>query len=74
MAPEQLQGREADARTDLFALGAVVFERIELPFPEWSVAFHLPSGFISICLLTGGLEAIWTANNAPEGDSWEFLN
>ena len=30
----------------------------ELPFPEWSVALHLLSGFISICRLTGGLEAI----------------
>ena len=48
--------------------------QIELPFPEWSVAFHLLSGFISICLLTGGLEAIRMANNTPEGDSWEFLN
>jgi hypothetical protein len=48
--------------------------RIELPFPEWSVALHILSGFISICLLTGGLEAIRMANNTPEGDSWEFLN
>jgi serine/threonine protein kinase len=35
MAPEQLEGREADARTDIFAFGAVVYEMVtgRIAFP-----------------------------------------
>jgi Tol biopolymer transport system component len=43
VAPEQLKGNEADARTDLFALGLVLYEMVggRLPFPGASLGSML---------------------------------
>jgi len=45
MAPEQLQGKPADARTDLFSLGLVLYEMTAgaLPFPGSSLGMLLNS-------------------------------
>ena len=46
MAPEQTEGREADARTDLFALGLVLYQMLagKLPFPGASLGNMLAGG------------------------------
>jgi hypothetical protein len=47
---------------------------VDLPYREYSVFLHGLAFFLSLCLLSGGLEAIRRANNTPEADSWEFLD
>src|SRR5262245_36926776 len=49
MAPEQLEGKEADARTDIFAFGAVVYEMVtgKRAFEGKSQA-HLIAAIISV--------------------------
>jgi Tol biopolymer transport system component/predicted Ser/Thr protein kinase len=46
MAPEQSEGRKADFRTDLFALGLVLYQMIKgrLPYPGASLGRMLASG------------------------------
>jgi hypothetical protein len=63
-----------------FALAFITFwplqflaSRVPVSFNEFSTALHLLAAFVSICLLTGGIEAIRIANNTARDDSWEFL-
>ncbi len=42
------------------------------PFWEYEAILHGLAFFISICLLSGGLETMRRASNTPRDDSWEF--
>jgi len=50
MAPEQVEGKEADERTDLFALGLVLFEMVagKLPYPGQSLAWMMVGGSAAV--------------------------
>lgn len=43
------------------------------PFWEYKAVLHGLAFFISLCLLSGGLETMRRASNTPQADSWEFL-
>jgi hypothetical protein len=44
----------------------------DLPYWEYEAALHGLAFFISVCLLSGGLETMRRASNTPHDDSWEF--
>jgi len=48
--------------------------RLELGYREYNIFLHGLAFFISICLLTGGVEGIRRASNSQKDDSWEWLN
>jgi serine/threonine protein kinase len=39
MAPEQLEGAEADARSDVFAFGCVLYEMLPGLRSRWTIPF-----------------------------------
>lgn len=47
---------------------------LQLGFREYNMLLHGLMFFISICLLTGGIQGIRRASNSPKDDSWEWLN
>jgi len=60
IAPEQLLGKEADAQSDVFSLGVMVFEAVtgELPYPGRNVAELATSVFIDEPHITGDDSAV----------------
>ena len=46
----------------------------EFPYWEYAAFVHGVAAFVSLCLVSGGLEAIRRSSDTPEQDTWEFLN
>ena len=73
MAPEQLEGKEADARTDIFAFGAVVYEMItgKRAFEGKSQASLIGITF-SLCPSTSRAWSSWGPVPVIEASNWQF--
>lgn len=46
---------------------------VELGYREYNVFLHGLAFFISVCLFTGGIEAMRRASNTPQADLWSSL-
>ena len=64
MAPEQLEGKEADARTDIFAFGAVLYETL-----TGQRAFHGKSQASLISSIMSSEPASWEVSRHPSRPS-----
>jgi eukaryotic-like serine/threonine-protein kinase len=67
MAPEQLEGRDADARTDIFALGVVIYEMVT---GQHAFSHHSDAGMISAILTQDPVPMVDRQPQTP--DNFQF--